>query len=431
MRIVSTGTTPFKDSILWDTINGTSGRDMVEITWGNDTVNAGDGGDYIWDIDGEYANSFPGHPGDHIWLASDDTINGGAGDDTVFAGLGSDRMNGGTGWDTVDYRYSNASIYVDLATGGGSGGSGSYSAGDSFVSIEEIQGSSYSDTIKGGGAEAHLYGNDGNDILHGGSALTRMFGGAGQDTFVLGSLLNRVDGGDGVDSLSFYKLGNGVRIFSGNTEAEAVGTGAVEYYGLSSIENVIATRHNDFIGENSADNIIQVYEGNDVVHAGSGRDVVMGGSGNDRLYGGNDEDILQGEAGIDALFGESGNDQLFGGAEADTLNGGRSNDRMTGGSGADRFVYDAFSVKDGNNIDTITDFIRGEDKIDLAQIDAWFGLNGNQVFSFRIGDGIGTVNSFVSNGQTFVEAHVDGDRIADVTIALNGAMTLTASDFIL
>ena len=73
MRIVSTGTNMFTDTILWDTINGTSGRDMIEITWGNDTVNAGDGDDYIWDLDGEYANAYPGHPGDHIWLASDDT----------------------------------------------------------------------------------------------------------------------------------------------------------------------------------------------------------------------------------------------------------------------------------------------------------------------------------------------------------------------
>ncbi|MCB1378423.1 MAG: M10 family metallopeptidase C-terminal domain-containing protein [Alphaproteobacteria bacterium] len=431
MRIVSTGTNMFTDTILWDTINGTSGRDMIEITWGNDTVNAGDGDDYIWDLDGEYAGAFPGNPGTHIWLASDDTINGGAGNDTVFAGLGSDRMDGGTGWDTVDYRYSDAAIYVDLVTGKGSGGSGSYSAGDSFVSIEEIRGSKFNDTIKGGGAEADLYGNDGNDILHGGSGITRMYGGEGNDTFVIGSWLNRVDGGNGVDTVSFYKLGNGVRIWNGNTSAEAVGTGAVAYYGVSSIENVIGTRHNDFVGENSANNVIQVYEGNDVVYAGLGRDVVMGGSGNDRLHGGYDNDILQGEAGIDALFGDNGNDQLFGGAETDYLNGGRGSDKMTGGSGADFFIFDAYAVKDGSNMDTITDFVRGVDKIDLSQIDAWFGLTGNQVFSFRVGGGIGTVSSHLDKGRTIVEAHVDGDRIADVTIAIDGLMTLTASDFIL
>jgi Ca2+-binding RTX toxin-like protein len=157
----------------------------------------------------------------------------------------------------------------------------------------------------------------------------------------------------------------------------------------------------------------------------------MGGDGHDRLYGGYDDDILQGEAGIDLLEGESGNDQLFGGAEGDRLSGGRGSDTMTGGSGADSFVFDAFSVKDGSNRDLITDFVKGTDKIDLAQIDAWFGLTGNQAFSFRVGDGVGTVNSFFSNGQTIVEAHVDFDRVADVTFALSGQMILTAADFIL
>lgn len=431
MRIVSTGTQPFKDTILWDTITGTSGRDMIEITWGNDTVNAGDGDDYIWDLDGEHAGALPGNPGTHIWLASDDTINGGAGDDTVFAGLGSDTMNGGTGWDTVDYRYSDAAIIVDLATGKGSGASRSYSAGDTLISIEEIHGSKFNDTIKGGGAEAHLFGQEGDDILHGGSGLTEMFGGAGQDTIVIGSWLNRADGGDAVDTVSFYKLGNGVRIFSGNTSAEAVATGAVAFRALSSIENVIGTRHNDFIGENSGHNIIQVYEGNDVVYGGFGDDVVMGGTGNDRLHGGDGRDILQGEAGIDKLYGNNDNDQLFGGAETDDLNGGRGSDTLTGGSGADLFIFDAVAVKDGANVDTITDFVRGVDRIDLSQIDAMFGVTGNQAFTFRVGGGIGTVSSHVENGRTIIEAHVDGDRVADVTIALTGEMILTAADFIL
>ena len=426
-----------KDSIFSDTVNGTSDADMIEITWGNDTVKAGSGNDYIWDLDGEYQNSYPGHPGDHIWLASDDTIDGGLGDDHIYAGLGADKIDGGPGWDTVDFRYSNSGVYVDLLNGTGGGASTSGSAGDTYQSIEQVAGSSYNDTLKAGNLLTSLLGNGGNDTLHGGTGTTHMSGGEGQDYFVLGSLSNTADGGNGIDTASFYKLGTGIALFYGNTSAEAVATGARAYYGLSSIENVTGTRYADFIGETiqaaSYNNIYQVYEGNDVVYAGSGRDVVMGGSGHDRIDGGIDNDILQGEAGFDTLNGGAGDDQIFGGGDNDRIDGGSGSDTLYGGSGADLFIYTGIT----SGTDLIADFVRGVDKIDLSRIDAnvgdWRspGLFGDQAFIFRIGDGKGTVNSYVENGKTYIEFHNDNDIDPDMIITLAGQMQLTAADFIL
>ncbi len=121
MHMTGTGRTQFSDSVLWDTITGTAGSDMIEITWGDDTVYAGKGSDYIWDIDGTYQNRHMGSGGDHIWLASNDKIYGGDGDDHVFAGWGADTIYGGSGWDTVDYGYSQFAIVLDLTTGIGTG----------------------------------------------------------------------------------------------------------------------------------------------------------------------------------------------------------------------------------------------------------------------------------------------------------------------
>ena len=71
----------------------------------------------------------------------------------------------------------------------------------------------------------------------------------------------------------------------------------------------------------------------------------------DQLEGNASANILLGAAGADTLLGLAGNDQLNGGAGADVL---------TGGDGLDTFV---FLPTDG--IDGITDFVVGQDRIEL------------------------------------------------------------------
>ena len=64
------------------------------------------------------------------------------------------------------------------------------------------------------------------------------------------------------------------------------------------------------------------------------------------------------------MAGSTGNDRLYGGVGADRLVGGPGDDRLAGGPGADIFVFSP-----GDGADTVTDFSRGEDSIDLRSFD--------------------------------------------------------------
>jgi Ca2+-binding RTX toxin-like protein len=128
----------------------------------------------------------------------------------------------------------------------------------------------------------------------------------------------------------------------------------------------------------------------------------------DNVSGGNGIDILNGGAGGDKLSGGDGNDSLIGGAGDDLLVGGAGNDTLTGGAGGDRFVLVAVN----NGIDTIVDFMDGEDRIGLSG-----GLNFGQL-NITQGTG-GNVN------DTLISLKSNDDLLAILTgvesTTLNGA----------
>src|SRR3954471_20942619 len=78
--------------------------------------------------------------------AAADTIYGNGGNDTLRGGGGADRLDGGIGVDTVLYNDSTVGVGVNLVTGHGSGGT---AEGDTYVSIENVKGSFYDDSITG------------------------------------------------------------------------------------------------------------------------------------------------------------------------------------------------------------------------------------------------------------------------------------------
>ena len=131
----------------------------------------------------------------------------------------------------------------------------------------------------------------------------------------------------------------------------------------------------------------------------------------------------------DYLVGNHVSNQLKGNGGDDVINGLGGNDWLWGGAGADEF---RFFDNPGN--DTIVDFLSGTDTIYLTEIDANLGVAGNQAFAFigaaAFTGAAGQLRSYTSGGSNFVAGDVNGDGIADFTIA-TGASQAVLSDFFL
>jgi Ca2+-binding RTX toxin-like protein len=159
-----------------------------------------------------------------------------------------------------------------------------------------------------------------------------------------------------------------------------------------------------------------------------------GGAGTDNLSG---FENLTGSAFGDVLTGSSGANVLSGLAGNDTLNGGGGADTLTGGAGLDQFLFTASADSSPSAPDLITDFVHGGDIIDFSAIDANTSSNasGDQPFAFAGPNSNVVANSvtwFESGGNTIVQADVEGNTTAELTIVLTGINhNLTASDFIL
>ena len=91
-----------------------------------------------------------------------DYLYGYGGDDTLSGGLGADYLDGGGGTDVAVYSTSKAGVSVDLLTGVGSGGD---AQGDTLTGIENLIGSTASDSLTGDSNDNVFSGQGGNDTL--------------------------------------------------------------------------------------------------------------------------------------------------------------------------------------------------------------------------------------------------------------------------
>ncbi len=168
-------------------------------------------------------------------------------------------------------------------------------------------------------------------------------------------------------------------------------------------------------------------DGNDLYFGSTGNDTISGGLGDDELIGGLGSDLLTGGAGNDELEGGAGDDILSGGAGDDFLDGGTGNDTLTGGAGNDTFF---FSEQTGTS--TITDFTKGEDKI---QIDSTALDGAGITFDIITGtyDGTNANNpsaNFVQDGNDDVYYDDNGSSAGGYSLVANtGGVDLDSSDF--
>jgi serralysin len=122
-----------------------------------------------------------------IGLAGADTLNGSGGNDVLIGGGGSDSLVGGNGTDVASYTGATSGVLVSLAAPLSNTGD---AAGDSFGSIEGLEGSAYDDTLLGNAFANALDGSDGADTLAAGLGNDTLVGGAGPDRFVFDSTLS-------------------------------------------------------------------------------------------------------------------------------------------------------------------------------------------------------------------------------------------------
>lgn len=129
----------------------------------------------------------------------DNRLEGGDGNDLLEGGLGNDILKGGEGRDTVRYNGS-SSVSIDLSkTGLQSTGGYGY---DTLIDIENAEGGSGSDTLRGGDNDIanDLNGWNGNDSLSGGKGNDTLTGSDGNDSLEGGEGNDSLEGGNGIDT---------------------------------------------------------------------------------------------------------------------------------------------------------------------------------------------------------------------------------------
>jgi Ca2+-binding RTX toxin-like protein len=292
----------------------------------------------------------------------DDFMDGGDGNDLLQGGEGADYLFGGGDIDTAIYSDSPYGVYVDLQAGKGHGGT---AEGDQLTLIENVTGSWWGDHLIGNSNDNALSGLGGNDDLE---------GGAGADT---------LDGGWGVDRAIYSDSPEGVTV---SLVWGSASGGDAEGDKLISIESLYGSKYDDgLFGDNGANSL-------------------QGDEGDDTLFGFGDDDYLEGSIGFGSLNGGGGNDTLYGGSNGDTL---------AGGPGADTFLWVSNDESGGvlpsgdvdwANMDVVLDFTPGEDKIDVASVDANtvdlpFSPDDNFIDAFTFIGEYFTAGGFTAPGQ--------------------------------
>ena len=313
-------------------------------------------------------------------LAGNDTLDGGAGADTLDGGAGDDRMLGGIG----DDRYvvnAAGDVVVEAAGAGHDVVVTNLTSYRLAVNVEDavvtsnagasIIGNLLDNEIQGGSGADSLYGGEGADTLNGGAGADRLVGGPGNDLYI-------VDG-------------------TTDTVVEAAGNGT---------DTVWVTAGTKFALRANIETL--VLQGADLTH-GNGNAIA------NTLIGNSGNNILSGWDGADTIQGGGGNDILIGGAGRDVL---------TGGAGNDQFRFLKASESTVAAPDRVTDFVAGQDHIDLRQIDANTSQSGDQAFDYvtSFGNHAGEVMVASAGGGLYqVRGDIDGNGSADFAIDVTSA----------
>jgi Ca2+-binding RTX toxin-like protein len=312
------------------------GIENLEGTFFSDTFTGNDG-----------ANVLTGFSGDDTLRGGggDDTLNAGEGDDLSYGGAGNDFIygpqvdhflshvlnefvDGGDGQDTVTFEASYAGVTLSLAitTPQVTINSGAIT----LLSIENLIGTRFEDSLTGDLSANRLVGGDGDDLL---------FGDLGDDTLMGEVGADLLLGGAGVDTASYASASQRVVVNLSLTVAQdTLGAGLDT---LTGIENLTGSAFNDSL---TGDN------GNNILVGGAGVDTLIGGLGDDVLIGGDNTDFIVDAAGVVSIDGGIGNEQITVGAGvvSGTVDGGSGTDSLTKGGSIAGLVLTSIEILNTN-----------------------------------------------------------------------------------
>lgn len=370
----------------------------------------------------------------------------GYGDD-IIASSGDHVIDGGPGVNTIDYSAASGGVTLSLASGSASDNGWGYL--DVLTDIQNVIGSSHSDTITGDSSDNVITGGGGNNAL---------------------------DGGGGVNTLDYSHDPAGVTVdLSSGTATN--GHGGTDTF--SNFQNVVGSAYGDTITGDSNDNVLSGGAGNNILSGGGGNDTLMGGSGDDSMdggtgtntvdyshdpagvtvdlsagtatdgWGGSDtltniqnvigsayDDVITGNSSSNILIGGDGNDTLSGGGGDNTLDGGSGDNVLDGGTGTNTVDYshdpgsayvdllDGYAYNGYGGFDTLTNF---QNVVGSAFGDTIIGDNSDNLITGGVGNDrlIGNAGNDVIDGGGGTNTVDYSNDPAGVTVDLS---TGTATD---
>ena len=337
------------------------------------------------------ANTLDGTSGNDLLVGfgGADTLNGGGGDDSYYVTTG-DVLTDSAGNDTVysDLVYWQLTAGIDNVSllGAGDGDADGNADGNRMTGnsgANEFHGNGGTDTLVGGAGNDSLGGGSGDDSLEGGLGNDTLGGSGDRDQFVFhefgaanaDTLLDFSSNWDSIrlDVSAFSELGAIGRFSAGDArfysaagataahdaddriifnttthqlfyDADGSGTGAGQLIAtLTNGGNVVATDLWVFGTPTTPGQTITGTAGADTLRGGASADTISGLGGNDSIEGWESGDSILGGDGNDTLYGarvfsdlpDDGNDTIFGGAGNDQLDGGRGDDSLSGDAGND------------------------------------------------------------------------------------------------
>jgi serralysin len=368
--------------------SGNSLDNMIETGAGNDILNGFGGNDQLFGYDGN---------------------------DVLDGGTGSDILDGGQGLDTADYYYSAVGIRIVLTTWrfASSGpfqfeniGVGGGAFGDSFISIENFEGSQLNDTIVG---------DEFNNVIRGGYGFDKLAGGAGNDVLwgngtTGGDYADNGGSGANFDSIDWLEGGPGNDTYwtlgTNDLISEAANEGIdlVIFVGMTPLNQTSSSYSLEFLA--NVENL--TYGG--VMPFTRAIDPFLGDrptTGNFEGTGNSLGNTIRGWTFIDTLRGLGGNDVPFGGDGDDKLVGGAGDDIMYGGLGNDiYYVEDAFDVVDEQGSNSAYDYI-------FAYVSTTSSAGIERVYL----KGLGNLSATGRDGQN---DYLEGNESANVLRGLGG-----------